>query len=147
MRPIPFIGGESYELPMFTYVWERTIDTAVDWQDEVRGKLEWTNADAHFDRRFPLSYSFTWESAGRGHLPPLSTFSDSYGEAFWRTGMHFYFDKVYSFRFNSPGVTLTSTLRRLPPDARYFVLQFLEIELPRVGEVDWPQLGAPVARR
>jgi hypothetical protein len=142
MRSIPFIGWESNELPLFNYVWEQTIETAVDWQDKARGTLELTNVDAHFDPRFPLNYSFVWTSAQTGGLPPIAVVSNSYGEAFWRTGMHFHFDKVYSFRLNSPGITLTSALRRLAPDVKYFILQLHEGEFPSAGTVSWSELAA-----
>jgi hypothetical protein len=137
---IAMIGGESIELPIFDPFSEQTISVDVDWRNAREGAFQWTNADAHFQDRYPLNYSFVWRSTRSDGLPPTAFCTNSYGEAFWYAGTQFHFSKLETFRVAPPDITLTSAIQHLGPDTKYFVLQFNETVVPVAAEVDWDKL-------
>jgi hypothetical protein len=137
---IAMIGGESIELPIFDPFSEQTISVDVDWRNAREGAFQWTNADAHFQDRYPLNYSFVWRSTRSDGLPPTAFCTNSYGEAFWYAGTQFHFSKLETFRVAPPDITLTSAIQHLAPDTKYFVLQFNETVVPVAAEVDWDKL-------
>ncbi|TWB24482.1 acetyltransferase AlgX (SGNH hydrolase-like protein) [Nitrospirillum amazonense] len=143
VEPLHWAGGESQQLPLFTYVYEDSVGIKEPWRDPARGTFEWLDVDSHFNPDYPLAYDFNWHLATDQHgLPATVVVSNSYGESFWRAGMNLHFDHLQAFRLKpwGDGAYLASVLNRIAAGTKYFVLEFHEGNMLDAGRVKWSEV-------
>lgn len=73
----------------------------------------------------------------RNKLPPIVLFGNSFADWYASLGMNEYFSRIY--RVRSIGQDIEASLRAIPPDARYFVFQFIEPYWDSFTLADIPQ--------
>lgn len=136
-------GGEASFMPLLWPVTETGSYVDIAWNDASQGSFKWLNTDEHFVAAFPWAYSFIWESHAEKQkkLPSVAVYNNSYGDAFWRTGMQFYFQRVYEHRSRTdPATEMAEAISRLPSDVKFFLLQIHEDQLWFAGLVDWTKV-------
>ena len=132
-------GGEAQFMPLLRPLTENTTRLE-SWNDPARGSFEWLGTDQHFNQAFPWAYSFVWRSSqSERTLPAAIMATNSYGDSFWRAGMHFHFRRIQVQRFRGakPASFMAETINTVLPDTKYFVIQFHELHMPNAGLVDW----------
>ena len=141
-RQVELIGGESQELPLFSPLWEKTVAADIDWRSEEFGRFQWKpEAGIPLNLAFPLTHSFEWKAKAEvGKLPAAAFITNSYGESFWRSGVHQRFRELHSYRRVAGPEWMARTIAAIPSNSRYVVFEFHEAEMRDVAIFDWMQL-------
>lgn len=118
-----FSGGQANFLPLFYIPHEPALFVVPTWPltpvqtIAPSGPFEWVQ------KRQP--------AAGKTLLDPVVWFGDSFSDAFFQAGLTSYFSEFDRARIYS--TRLSGILGHMPPDARVFVFQFIDTELPALS--------------
>jgi len=107
-------GGEAAFMPLLHPVTEQALFVRPTWPTPQR---EYRQNDGPFE--------FSLRHPGNPDLlPGVVVFGDSFFDGLIRSGFDEHFKSVHRARFYK--TTVGDTLRALPPDTKFFVLQFIE---------------------
>jgi hypothetical protein len=116
-----FQGGEARAAPLLTPPSERALFVAAR---PSRSEMTLEMGDG------PVEYIYRAVGDRPDLLPPLAMLSDSFYDSFDRFGFAWHFQKVTRARW---WTSLADVLAAMEPDARYFMLQFIETRTPRLS--------------
>ncbi|MFM0716856.1 hypothetical protein PQQ73_11000 [Paraburkholderia strydomiana] len=115
-----YVGRESDFLPLFRQPSEIGLFVKPTWDQQAvsmetqHGIFEYVSSKVHPDAKT---------------LPPLCLIGDSFFDALLEAGYTSYFRKVYRVRWQGED-TLPSALAQFPPECKYVMLEFIEIQSP-----------------
>lgn len=126
-----FSGGQALFMPLFRPPSEMALFVKPEWDQSVDA-TDYNASPFEFvmTRRPPLPPDL---------LPPTVVFGDSFNDGEVRSGVATYFRR-YSFA-RLYKAELADVLQALPPDTKYFVLEFIEVALPSLRVMNLPGAG------
>ncbi len=114
-----FRGGVASFMPLFVPPSEQGLFTKQNW--------DWP-AGMEVGPAPPFEVRFRFPPAP-GRLPPMLLVGDSFSDAFSRNGMDVHFDGTWRLRWRATGMPLSEIAAAIPPEARWMVFQFIEVQM------------------
>jgi len=113
----PLSGGEAMFMPIFFPPTENALFVKPTWVQPPYNYVE---------RKPPFEWIYEAKEPTGSELQPIVVFGDSFFDGMIRSGIWGYFKKIYRARTNE--VNLKEVVSNLPPDTRYLLVEFIEVD-------------------
>jgi hypothetical protein len=118
----PYSGKEAMFLPLFS----------TPSEDGLFIKQIWNEPDLHYvGGQGPYEWISTQTTQNHPLLPTVCAIGDSFFDGLSTAGLSAYFNKIYFVRWRTEA-TFYNLLQQLPPDCRYLLVEFIEVQSPAI---------------
>lgn len=121
-----FSGGQATAMPLFIPASEEGL-----FLQEMYPAIEST----HVENQYPYRTIIHVTAHDHALLPTVVWYGDSFSDGMERAGLDNYF--TWSYRASRSTVEASEVLAHMPPDAHYFVFQFIEASLAGFVNANW----------
>jgi len=110
-------GGEAMFMPLIFSPTEESLFVKETWVNEPRSYEQNTP---------PFDYIYEQLKPNIDTLNSIVVLGDSFFDGMYRSGIANYFKKIYRANINE--VSLDQLLKKIPPDTKYLLLEFIEMD-------------------